>query len=258
MTVLDRAVGDNGWTGLTDIQPLFFRLTLDSASEFLFGESVNCQLQTESSSLKKDDEIELANVIEEVQVTTANGIRLGDKYWVVFNKKFYDQVNIIKSFVNQFVQQALSFDEKTEENPASYLHAIAKETRDPVKLRSEISTLLFGGRDTTASALSWFFFLVAKHPKVYQRLRKAVLDEFGSYSNPKSMTYESMKACRYLQWCINETLRLHSIAPVISRAASKDTTLPTGGGPDGMSPIYLKKGDPVSLAVCIAALIFFS
>jgi cytochrome P450 len=234
-----------------DIQPLFFRLTLDSASEFLFSESVNCQLQTESSTLGTEEEIALASAVDQVQFTTAKGIRLGDKYWVAFNKRFYQKVGIIHSFVDRFVQQALSSDEKTDENPASYLHSIIKETRDPAELRSEIMTLLFGGRDTTASALSWFFFTMAKHPKVYQHLRDTVLDEFGSYSNPKTITYESMKACRYLQWCINETLRLHTIAPVISRAASRDTTLPVGGGPDGTSPVYLKKGHPVSLAVCI-------
>lgn len=36
--------GDDGWTPVLDLQPLFFRLTLDSATEFLFGESVDSQL----------------------------------------------------------------------------------------------------------------------------------------------------------------------------------------------------------------------
>lgn len=33
-------VNSDGWTDEIDIQVLFFRLTLDSATEFLFGESV--------------------------------------------------------------------------------------------------------------------------------------------------------------------------------------------------------------------------
>lgn len=35
---------DSGWTEKVDLQPLLFRLTLDSATEFLFGESVFSQL----------------------------------------------------------------------------------------------------------------------------------------------------------------------------------------------------------------------
>ena len=34
----------DGWTAVTDIQTLFFRLTIDSATEFLFGQSVDSQL----------------------------------------------------------------------------------------------------------------------------------------------------------------------------------------------------------------------
>lgn len=33
-------VNSDGWTDEIDIQVLFFRLTIDSATEFLFGESV--------------------------------------------------------------------------------------------------------------------------------------------------------------------------------------------------------------------------
>ncbi len=35
----------NGWTSQVDLSPLFFRLTLDSATEFLFGDSVESQLE---------------------------------------------------------------------------------------------------------------------------------------------------------------------------------------------------------------------
>lgn len=37
-------VDSSGWTPEVDLSPLFFRLTLDSATEFLFGESVQSQI----------------------------------------------------------------------------------------------------------------------------------------------------------------------------------------------------------------------
>lgn len=42
-----------GWTPIIDLQPLFFRLTLDSATEFLFGESVDSHLIAMSGSKSK-------------------------------------------------------------------------------------------------------------------------------------------------------------------------------------------------------------
>lgn len=40
-------------------------------------------------------------------------------------------------------------------------------------------------------------------------------------------------------------LRLYPSVPVNSRSALKTTVLPVGGGPDGKSPILVKKGNPV-------------
>jgi len=37
--------------------------------------------------------------------------------------------------------------------------------------------------------------------------------------------------------------------PLNFRVANKDTSLPVGGGPDGKSPIFIEKGQPVLYSV---------
>lgn len=44
-------------------------------------------------------------------------------------------------------------------------------------------------------------------------------------------------------------LRLYPIGPVNARIATKDTTLPVGGGPDGDLPIMIEKGQQVLYCV---------
>lgn len=44
---------------------------------------------------------------------------------------------------------------------------------------------------------------------------------------------------------MNETLRLYPGIPFNVRLALKDTTLPHGGGPDGLSPIGILKNTPI-------------
>ena len=39
--------------------------------------------------------------------------------------------------------------------------------------------------------------------------------------------------------------------PLNARAATKTTVLPTGGGPDGKAPVFVKKGTPIGYAVYI-------
>lgn len=46
-------------------------------------------------------------------------------------------------------------------------------------------------------------------------------------------------------------LRLHPIVPANSRVCVTDTTLPVGGGPDGKSPIFVKKGTQINYQVYV-------
>jgi hypothetical protein len=50
---------------------------------------------------------------------------------------------------------------------------------------------------------------------------------------------------------MNKVLRLYPSVPINSRAAIKTTILPTGGGPNGKAPVFVKKGTPVGYAVYI-------
>jgi hypothetical protein len=45
MRSLDTSMQSGNWTGVVDLQELFFRLTLLSATEFLFGQSVDSQIK---------------------------------------------------------------------------------------------------------------------------------------------------------------------------------------------------------------------
>ncbi|KAH6603956.1 cytochrome p450 52a12 [Trichoderma cornu-damae] len=257
MTVLDRRVGLDGWTDLVDLQPLFFRLTLDSATEFLFGESVNSQLDEGQPGSDKDASFSYA--FDKAQYTLSVGARLGPHYWMIQVPEFHRMVKRVHDFVDYFVQKALTQGaskkslENVNEEKYVFLNALAKETRDPEELRSQLLNILLAGRDTTASTLGWFFYTMAdpRYASVFRRLRATILEEFGTYSNPKEITFEKMKSCQYLQWSLNECLRLYPAVPMNVRTAQVDTTLPTGGGVDGQSPIYIRKGQDVSYAVYI-------
>lgn len=65
------------------------------------------------------------------------------------------------------------------------------------------------------------------------------------------VTFESLKSCAYLQLALSEVLRLHPIVPKNSRRAVRNMTLPRGGGPDGLSPIYIPAREEVTFSVYI-------
>jgi hypothetical protein len=50
---------------------------------------------------------------------------------------------------------------------------------------------------------------------------------------------------------MNETLRLYPVVPFNVRLALHDTTLPRGGGPDGMGPVGILKDTPIGYSTLV-------
>ena len=246
------SVGRDGWTDVFDIMPLFFRLTLDSATGFLFGESVDVQLAALPGHVTTRrplpiSEKDFASSFDKAQATIAKGARLGDMYWVVHDRELKENCKRCHIFIDHYVQLALNQETGSPNKTSSgkdkydFLSALVETTRDPIQLRSQLLSILLAGRDTTASLMSYVFMVLTQHPRVYAKLRTIVVEEFGTYNNPKNITFANLKSCSYLQWVLNETLRLYPVVPIDLRRALRDTTLPRGGGPDGESPIYIRK-----------------
>ncbi|KAI9820833.1 MAG: hypothetical protein M1826_000858 [Phylliscum demangeonii] len=257
----------DGWTDPVDLQVLFFRLTLDSATEFLFGESVDSQLaelparsSTSSSSAASPTEQGFASAFDTAQGWLATRVRFNDLYWLVDNRGFRRACRQTHDFADQVVRRALHEDRQREKAAAAaagerqryvFLDALAAETRDPRELRHQLLNILLAGRDTTASLLGWLFFLLARHPAVLQTLRQAIVEAFGGADEADAdrITFTGLKACAYLQYCLHETLRLYPVVPVNARHAVRDTTIPCGGGPDGRSPVFVRQGETVVYTV---------
>ncbi|EXJ60322.1 hypothetical protein A1O7_04474 [Cladophialophora yegresii CBS 114405] len=255
----------NGWTSQVDLSPLFFRLTLDSATEFLFGQSVNSQIAAlpgYTGEGRKPGELDwtrFANCFDSGTMALGTRSRLADLYWLYNPMHFNENCKEVHRFADYYVNLALTTDlsslsehnfekegKSQKKEKYIFLKELVQATRDPVELRSQLLNILLAGRDTTAGLLGFTFYLLVRHPRVFKQLRDTILDNFGTYESPKSITFETLKGCTYLQHVMSETLRLYATVPFNSRRATRDTTIPRGGGPDGNSPLYVKKGMEVN------------
>jgi cytochrome P450 len=187
--------------------------------------------------------------------------RLGDIYWAHSPRSFHQSCKRIHDFADYYVNLALTsdFSSLTKIDAAGspkrdkyiFLRELAAQTRDPIELRSQLLNILLAGRDTTAGLLGWTFYTLVRHPEIHAKLRAIILDRFGTYSQPHSITFANLKSCTYLQHVLNEILRLYPNVPLNSRRSVRDTTLPRGGGPDGKSPIYIPKSTEINYSVHI-------
>ena len=225
--------------GVVDLQPLFFLLTLDASTEFLFGESVRSLKAPKSAS-----EQTFGDTFNAAQAVVAKRFRLPDLYWMIGGSKFKRACDDIHRFADQIIDRNLA--SRGSKRNGVFLDSLAESTADRDALRGQILSLLAAGRDSTACLLTWTFFLLVRHPAVLEKLREEV---DASSSNLAEMTRTGLRKMPYLQNVLRETLRLYPPVPVNDRKASETTFLPTGGGPDRTAPVMIPKGATVAYSV---------
>ncbi|KAI0571343.1 N-alkane-inducible cytochrome P450 [Pyrenophora tritici-repentis] len=238
---------------VVDLQTLFFRLTFDTTTFLLFGKT----LSSLQSSDIAGEESEFAAAFNLGQDYLSHRGRLGDLYWLANTPEFWWACKTSHRFVNDAIQNALDDAEKpkpkkTEDEDTKhyvFINALIQETRNKKELRDQCLNVLLAGRDTTACCLTWTLRLLARHPQVLEKLRREIEEVVGLGEHAPQPTQVDLKKMRYLDLVLKEVLRLYPSVPVNSRAALKTTTLPVGGGPDGKSPILVRKGEAVGYCV---------
>jgi cytochrome P450 len=138
--------------GAVDLQPLFFRLTLDTTTAFLFGESVRSLVTPDAAG-----ERTFADAFNTAQKWVTDRFRLMDLHWLVDGKEFRQACKDVHNFADQIIDRNLSSDRTGVQEQGRYvfLDTVAKNTSDRTALRGQIINLLTAGRDTTACLLSW-------------------------------------------------------------------------------------------------------
>lgn len=88
-------------------------------------------------------------------------------------------------------------------------------------LRDIILNFIIAGRDSTATTLSWFFYLLYKNPLVQKTISREV-EEATQANNTRSihefaeaLTEEALNKMHYLHAALTETLRLYPAVPVV-------------------------------------------
>lgn len=189
-----------------NLHPLLFQLTLDTSTEFLFGESVHSL-----GCAKGSEEDRFQKAYDLAQGRLTNRLRLGKFVCFFRDKEFDNACNIVHSFIDKIIFKALekqhpkdaekSIDSKGESGRYVFMTELLKATTDAKQLRDELLNILLAGRDTTASLLSNTFHVLARRPDIWKKL-KAEVDTLRDVQP----NYETLKNLKYLRYLLNECM----------------------------------------------------
>ncbi|OIV91478.1 hypothetical protein TanjilG_02096 [Lupinus angustifolius] len=236
--VSEAAISNN----VIELQDLFMKSTLDSVFKVVLGVELDTMCGTYEEGTQFSYAINEAsaaimyrffNFLWKIQRL----LNIGSEAVVRKNLRIVDE------FVYKLIKSKIEQHKKVMKGDILSSFIELEET-DPKYLRDFILSFIIAGKDTTSITLSWFFYLLCKHPhvqeKIAQEIREATkvsdgsnIDELGA-----SITEETMEKMQYLHAALTETIRLYPAVPVETKFCFMDDTLP-----DGFS---VRKGDIVS------------
>ncbi|KAH9476510.1 Cytochrome P450 monooxygenase 75 [Psilocybe cubensis] len=226
-----------------DFQDLMSRFTLDAATEFLFGSSVDSltaglpypENATNVPTIQRTAKGDAANEFATAFLEAQNVISVRERFgWVwplaeIAKDKSYQPMQVVNAYIDPIVKDALArkrsipVEERGLKNGEhdTLVDNLVSVTDDPVVLKDEILNIMIAGKDTTASTLTFIFYFLSIYPEVMNRLRTEILDKVGPSRRPD---YDDIREMRYLRAVINETLRLYPIVPFNIRESVKAST----------------------------------
>ncbi|KAF8981544.1 hypothetical protein BGZ46_002624 [Entomortierella lignicola] len=213
---------------VVDMQNLLLNFTLDTFGLVSFGESLGC--------LGAKDKLgPFAQAMDDILETLTK--RLNDPFWTI-----RERLNGHRKVVNangqklRDLSQAL-IDKRRKEG-------FQKEKRDFLQLLLEgvdengeqmtdktiidnINTFMFAGRETTAHALTWMFYLLLRDSADKSMIERLVRESDEALQG-EDPTYDTYKKQRYTEACFYEALRLYPVVARNVRFCENDDILPDG------------------------------
>uniref|UniRef100_A0A182NMS9 Cytochrome P450 n=1 Tax=Anopheles dirus TaxID=7168 RepID=A0A182NMS9_9DIPT len=150
-----------------------------------------------------------------------------------FRAEFYNYINmLIKTKKEAIAKDA--FDKNVNEEdefeqyrkPQIFIDQLLKGKRagqpfPDIETLQHAVTIILGGNDTSALALSNHLTLLAMHPEIQDKVREEILGLFPIGAEIET-TLEALNQLPYLEQCIYESLRLCPSVPYVARDCSDD------------------------------------
>ncbi|KAM5557171.1 hypothetical protein ABKV19_024517 [Rosa sericea] len=223
-----------------EMQDLLMKSTLDSIVKILLDIDLGTMCGTNN-----EESIRFSNAFDDANEATL--YRVADIFWRI--KRFLNigreavlRKNMI--VVDQFVYKLINRKIETLHNSEDDELLLKKrdfisrllETRetDPKYLRDMVLSFISAGKDTNASTLSWFFYMMCKHLDIQEKIAHEVREATGLNNSSTAdevaanLTEEALYKMQYLHAALTETLRLYPALPMDARVCVSDDTWPDG------------------------------
>lgn len=200
-----------GWRDgdVRDLAAEMMRLTLAIAAKTLFG----VDIEAEAGRIAQALDVAMQAFV----ARTRSFLPLPEHWPTPTYLRFRRALADLDQVVYSIIEQHRAAGEDKGDLLSLLMLAVDEEGQGMTarQLRDETLTLLLAGHETTANALSWTWYLLAKHPQVAAALRQELWDVLGD----RDPTPADVPQLVYTQAVVRESMRLYPPAWILSRRA---------------------------------------
>jgi cytochrome P450 len=207
-----------------DLQDVFRRFSFDNICKFSFGLDPGClELSLPvcefalafdaASKLSAERAIAASPMVWKIKRL----LNIGSERELKEAIKKVDE--LAERMINQKRKEGFS-------NIGDLLSRFMTSISDDRYLRDIVISFLLAGRDTVASGLTSFFWILSQHPEVVSAIREEIEKVTGP--NQELPNFQEMLQMHYLNAAIYESLRLYPPVQFDSKFAQEDDILPDG------------------------------
>ncbi|KAJ0062255.1 hypothetical protein NL108_002609 [Boleophthalmus pectinirostris] len=210
-------------------------MTLDSLLKCAFSYSSNCQESTseyvsaivEMSDLIMDRRLKMLHHWDFIYWKTQQGQRFKRALSIVHGYT-RDVVQKRRALISQQTKGRLSMAAQRRKDFVDIILSAQDEDGQGLsdeEILAEANTFMFAGHDTTASAICWTLYNLARHSDYQEKCREEVM-ELLKEQNGQEIQWEDLTSLPFTTMCIKESLRLHSPVQAVTRKYTQDMALP--------------------------------
>ena len=216
----------SGWKNgeIRDVHEDMARLTLDVVTRTLFGTLLTDEFEEVGAALKTIAQ----------RFTGRGGVlfHIPEKVPTPANLRFRRAIRLLDEIIYRIIEGHRAGDERDGDLLSMLLEARDEETGEGMsdrQLRDEVMTIFLAGHETTANALSWTWYLLAKHPEEEVRL----LEELDEVLEGHTPTVGDLPRLRYTDMVVKESMRLYPPVWAFGREAVEDCEIGDYHAPAG-------------------------
>lgn len=214
-----------GKTGdVVDLQDVFRRFSFDNICKFSFGLDPGClRLSLPISDLAVA--FDLASKLSAERALSASPViwKMKRLLNIGSERKLKEAIKLVNELAKEIINERRRMGFSTQKDLLSRFMA---SIDDEDYLRDIVISFLLAGRDTVASGLTSFFYLISNHPDV----ERAIREESDRVMGPdcEIASYDQMREMHYLHAAVYESMRLYPPIQFDSKFSQDDDVFPDG------------------------------